>query len=208
VAALTLILVAAVSSEQLHSWLVGVFDQARVLIARQPVVGAIVFVLLSALSAMLAFLSSAVLVPAALVTWGKTLTLLLLWLGWITGGAAAWTVARYFGRAVAARLTSAEALSRYEARLSRRSSFWFIVLFQLALPSEIPGYVLGLARCPLGRYLPAVALAELPFAIGAVYLGAGFLARQVVPLIVFGAAGLLLVAVAFHFLHARLVREE
>jgi hypothetical protein len=46
------------------------------------VLGAVVFVLLSAVSAMLAFFSSALLVPAAVFAWGNTLAVGLLWLGY------------------------------------------------------------------------------------------------------------------------------
>ena len=47
-----------------------------------PVTGALVFFLFSAASAMLAFASSAVLVPSANLVWGKFVTFLLLWGGY------------------------------------------------------------------------------------------------------------------------------
>ena len=54
-------------------------------IAAHPRLGAIAFVLFAALSAILACFSSALL-PAAVFTWGTTVTLGLLWLGWLLGG--------------------------------------------------------------------------------------------------------------------------
>ena len=60
--------------------------EAEPMIAAHPVLGAVVFVLLSAVSAMLAFFSSALLVPAAVFAWGNTLAVGLLWLGWLLGG--------------------------------------------------------------------------------------------------------------------------
>jgi uncharacterized membrane protein YdjX (TVP38/TMEM64 family) len=66
-------------------------------------------------------------------------------------------------------------------------TFGFILLFQLALPSEIPGLVLGLAHFPLDRYLLALAIAELPYAIGTTMLGASFVSRQFGLLITLGA---------------------
>lgn len=183
----------------LLSWAAGI-------IAAHPLAGALLFVLLSALSAMLAFVSSAVLVPSALLAWGSTPTLLLLWAGWILGGLAAYGLARSLGRPLAARLASAGTLERYEQRLSRHSSFGLVVLFQLALPSEIPGYVLGLARYPPGRYLAAVALAELPYALGTVYLGHELLEGNALLLLGLGAGGLALSLGAFRRLHQRLAR--
>ena len=51
--------------------------------------GAVLFVVMSAAAAMLAFFSTAVLVPVAVVTWGQTGTFVLLWVGWILGGVCA-----------------------------------------------------------------------------------------------------------------------
>ena len=44
------------------------------------------FVLLAAISAVLAFFSSALLLPVAVFTWGSKVTFVLLWLGWLLGG--------------------------------------------------------------------------------------------------------------------------
>lgn len=157
--------------------------------------------MLSALSALLAFFSSAILVPAGIVAWGKGGTLVLLWLGWLLGGLTAYALARGLGRPAVSWLVSRQALARYEQRVTEHASFATALLVQLALPSELPGYLFGLARLPLRRYLPVLALAELPFALGAIYLGAGFLEQNVVVLLAVGAAGIVLSASAFHALH-------
>ncbi|MGE0354578.1 MAG: TVP38/TMEM64 family protein [Gemmatimonadales bacterium] len=201
---LTLALVAAASSVRLHTALLDVVEAARTIITGHPVWGAVAFVLLSALSAMLAFVSSAVLVPVALVTWGPVGCLALLWSGWILGGLFAYGTARWLGRPVVRFIASDAALRRYERRISPRTPFSMILLFQLALPSEIPGYVLGFARYPPVRYLIALALAELPFAIGTVYLGEGFLQRKTLLLIALGAGAVLFSVGAFQALHRRL----
>ena len=163
------------TSDDLHQALLKVLDAASKLIAERPVLGAFLFVVLSALSAMLAFVSSAVLVPVALYTWGETVCAVLLWLGWILGGATAYNLGRWLGRPVVRWLLPTETLDRYEDRLSTETPFGLIVLLQLALPSEVPGYLLGLVRYPFWRYLLALALAELPYAVGTVYLGESFL---------------------------------
>jgi hypothetical protein len=54
--------------------LLDVLDASRNIIAAHPVGGAIVFIGLAALSAMLGFVSSAVLVPAAVYAWGAAWT--------------------------------------------------------------------------------------------------------------------------------------
>jgi hypothetical protein len=65
-----------------------------------------------------------------------------------------------------------------------------VLLFQLAVPSEIPGYVLGLAGCRFRTFVIAMALGELPFAIGAVYLGESFLDRNYALLLAIGITGI------------------
>ena len=66
-------------------------------IAAHPRLGAIAFVLFAALSAILACFSSALL-PAAVFTWGTTVTRGLLWLGWLLGGLATSALGREFRR--------------------------------------------------------------------------------------------------------------
>ena len=192
------------SSDGLHSLLLRFVTVAAELMTERPLLGAGLFVLFAAVSAMLAFFSSAVLVPVAVYTWGKALCMLALWVGWTLGGMASYGIGRSLGRPVVKSLLSSATLSRYEDRVSRHTPFGLVLLFQLALPSEVPGYLLGLARYPFGRYLVALLLAEMPYAIGTVYLGASFLDRQLPVLLGVGAAGAVLMALAFRTLQRRL----
>ncbi|MGH7712497.1 MAG: TVP38/TMEM64 family protein, partial [Gemmatimonadaceae bacterium] len=181
---------------------------AQSVIARHPGLGAALFVLLAALSAMLAFFSSAVLVPVALYAWGTGLSALLLWTGWIIGGVCAYSVGRYLGQPVVARLTSRRKLQRYQHKLSNRAPFGLVLLFQLALPSEIPGYALGMANYPMSRYLLALALAELPYVLGTIFLGEGLVQRRMTLLLAVGAAAILFSVVAWRALQRRLVASN
>lgn len=192
------------SSGAFQSFLERILAATGPIVAEHPFWGAALFVLLSALSAMLAFFSSAVLVPVAIRTWGEVVCVFLLWLGWILGGACAYGLARFWGRPVVRRLASRDLLARYEERISRHSSWGLVLLFQLAVPSEIPGYVLGLARYGLRRYLTILALAELPYAVGTVYLGSSLLARRTFVLLGLGALGILFSVWALHTLRRRL----
>lgn len=183
--------VIVVRSRELHAAVNAVFVAAQELILTQTPRGMAVFVLLSALSAMVAFFSSAVLVPIGLLAWGSTMTFVLLWLGWLLGGVGAYATGRFLGRRVVVWLINEEQLRRYERRLTARAPFLVILLFQLALPSEVPGYVVGVLRSRFTVYLAALAVAELPFAAGAVYLGESFIRRDRGALV---AMGLLLIA--------------
>ena len=192
-------LIALGRSDALHAELLEVLEAAKRVIAAHPVGGPLAFIGLSALSAMLGFVSSAVLVPAAVYAWGATLTALMLWIGWTLGGLTAWTLAALFGRPVLRWIVASETLRRYQHLLDKRPRFSSVLLFQLALPSEIPGYLLGLARYPLPRYLAALMLAELPYAVGTVLLGVGFVQRDTATLLavcLVGAVALAIVAQA------------
>lgn len=207
--ALILLLLCAVlaliaSSDLLYSMLLRGFAAASEVITEHPRLGAVLFVLLAATSAMLAFFSSAVLVPVALYTWGKLSCALLLWTGWTLGGSVAYALGRTLGRSVVQSLLPAATLSRYEDRISQHTPFAVIWLFQLALPSEVPGYLMGLARYSFPKYLAALMLAELPWAVGTVYLGESFLDRHLLVFLGLGIAGTLLMILLLRLLHHRL----
>ena len=195
------------ASDTLHSILLSLLTPAEAIIAAHPIWGASLFVLLSALSAMLAFVSTAVIVPAAVYTWGEPLSLLLLWTGWALGGICAYGIGRSLGRQVVMALTSGAALA-YGDRTSRNAPFGLVLLFQLGLPSEVPGYVLGLVRYKFAKYVFAVGLAELPYAVTTVYLGASVLERRIPVLLGLGAAVALFSTWAFYTLHKRLSADQ
>ena len=140
----------------------------------------------------------------AVHAWGTPLSSGLLWAGWVLGGMCAYLLGRTVGRPVLRRLTSTAALARFENRISMQASFGLVLLFQLAVPSEVPGYVFGLARYRFVKYLLVVGIGELPYAIGTVYLGASFLERRLTTLLAIGALGLALTTWAIYALQRRL----
>jgi uncharacterized membrane protein YdjX (TVP38/TMEM64 family) len=153
------------------------------------------------MSAMLAFFSTAVLVPIAVTVWGKVVTVILLWTGWWIGGVASYLIGRLLGRPAVRRLVAEEKLKRFERYADRTLSLPRLLLLQTAIPSEIPGYVLGCLRFPPATYLLALAIVELPFATGAVYLGDRFLRRDYVVLAAVALAGLAVTFMAGWVIH-------
>ena len=77
-----------------HEWVSRMMRAAEPLIASHPTLGPVFFVALATASAVLAFFSSAVIVPAAVYVWGKAATMGLLWLGWWLGGALTYAMGR------------------------------------------------------------------------------------------------------------------
>lgn len=188
-------------SEPLHRQVVGALDLALPVITGHPLLGPVLFVLLSALSAMLMFFSAVVLVAVGVEAWGQLGCLALLWTGWFLGGLATYLIGRHFGRPAVDWLLTPETVARYGDRIPGQASFLTALLLQLALPSDISGYFFGLLRYPAHIYLAGLMVAELPYAVGTVWLGAAFMERQYVPLL--AAALLGLVAVIALWLHRR-----
>lgn len=202
---LTILLAALALSDALHAALIKVLAESDVIVARHPVLGVALFVAFTAASAMLAFVSAAVLLPVAVFTWGETTSILLLWCGWTLGGACSYAIGRFLGREVVKWLTAEALLRRLERRLGPSTPLGLVLLFQLALPSEIPGYVLGLVRYGFARYLMVLALVELVYAAAMVELGASFLQRRTGTIIAVGTAVVLLSVSAFSWLRKKAV---
>jgi len=62
-------------------------------------------------------------------------------------------------------------------------------------------YLIGEAAAP---FAAALALAEIPYALGAVFLGMSFVERRLVPLMILGVAGALLSVAAYRAYHRHL----
>ncbi len=177
------------------------------IISQFPVLGMLLFVLLAAASAMLAFYSSAILVPIAIYSWGVTVCFILLWVGWLLGGVLSFSIGYYFGRPVTSKLIGEKRYSNFEEQVSSRVKFIHILLFQAAVPSEIPGYVLGTLHYRFIIYFIALAITELPYALGTVYLGSSFLERNTFVFLAIGV-GAVLVSICLYYLYRRHIHNK
>lgn len=204
-AALLLILLLA-SSATLQGLLVAGIERPAELLADHPLLGGAAFVLLAALSAMLSLFSSVPLVPFAVLAWGEEVTAGALFTGWVLGGVASYLVGVTLHRRVAKSRIYDRVLF-YRRQLRRHGAeFSVVLLFRVAIPAEIPGYVLGMLRYDFWKYLAATALAELPMALGAVYAGRLFVERRLLALAVLVVAAGIAMAVAHSAFHRRLRR--
>jgi uncharacterized membrane protein YdjX (TVP38/TMEM64 family) len=181
---------AVAATGPLHRAILSLIAIAEPVIRQHAVAGAVLFVLLSAIAAIVFFFSTAVITPIAVEAFGPFAAFTLLWLGWILGGIVAYAIGRHFGRRVVSWFVDPLRIRDYEQRAKQLVSFRHLLFFQLAVPSEIPGYVLGLAGCRFRPFLIAMSLGELPFAIGAVYLGESFLERNYALLLAIGITGI------------------
>jgi uncharacterized membrane protein YdjX (TVP38/TMEM64 family) len=179
---------------------------AEGLMEAHPVTGAIVFVLFSALSAMLVFTSSVVLVPPANLVWGKPVTFLLLLGGWVAGAAMAYGIGK-LAEPLLVRLGYKEKLEKYQQFVSKRMKFWAVLVFCLAIPSEVPGYLFGSLRYSFWKFIAAIAIAEAIYGLGIIFAGEGLLEAQPgIVLVTLGAMAA--IAVAAGFLLRRMKRRR
>ncbi len=200
------LLAGLLSLNPVHAWVQRILVWMAAIATTHPVLGPALFVLLAAMSAMLAFFSSAAVVPAAVYAWGRAMTACLLWLGWWLGGAMTYAVGRRLRAPLADTLGRFPAIEKHLPRLPSRLGWPSVLLMQLALPSEVPGYVCGAIKVPFPVYASALALAELPYAVGAVLASDSVLRGHSVWLVGLGAVAALSMAAAYRLLHRSLRR--
>ncbi len=192
----------------MHAWVQGLLAWAAPAIASHPAAGSLLFVVLAALSAMLAFFSSAAIVPGAVYVWGKAATIGLLWLGWWLGGASTYAMGRGLRVPLAHALAGTPSPDEYLPYVPREPGWTTVLLLQLALPSEVPGYLCGLLRVRFRVYAGVLAAAELPYAAGAVLMGDSIVRGRAGELLALGAVAALSMLLAYRLLRARLKAER
>ena len=186
-------------TQEIIVWTEGVISQA-------PLLGMLVFVLLAMLSAMVAFFSSALLAPVAIYAWGEVGCLALLWLGWCLGGIVSFCIGRFLGKAAVSKIIGEEKVAGWRDAFSERMKFRHVLLFQAVVPSEVPGYLLGILRYRFLLYLAALGITEVPYAIATVYLGESFLQGQSAVFMLVGV-GLIVLATLVLKIHRHLVQS-
>ncbi len=177
------------------------------IISEFPLFGMLVFVLLAIISAMLAFYSSAILVPIGIYTWGATVCFFLLWMGWLLGGILTFAIGYYLGQPVTSRLIGDKRYTKFKEQINKHAKFIHVLLFQAALPSEVPGYILGALHYRFLFYLLALAITEIPYALGTVYLGSSFLERNNLVFLILGV-GAVMLSVGFYFLYRQHIHKK
>jgi uncharacterized membrane protein YdjX (TVP38/TMEM64 family) len=148
-------------------------------IREAPVWGAIVFFFASACSVLFLFLSSVLLVPSAVLAWGKWLTFLLLSAGWLCGWMATYAIGRFFRDRAFVEKKLSEQHIKSALFQSGKLPFSFVLIVVSSLPAEIVGYALGAVRYPFWSFFLALALVEIPFAFLLVFIGESFFLENV-----------------------------
>ncbi len=155
-------------SSVLQSSFYTIADLLNELAIQNEFLAVLVFVLTSALAALVSPLTNIPLVPIATLIWGPIPTIIYLLFGWFIGDIIAYIVGRYLGYKAVSYFVSTEKLDGWSSMVKKRATFSTALLLRIALPAEL-GYAFGIIRYPVGVYVIITFLSELPFAIISAY---------------------------------------
>jgi uncharacterized membrane protein YdjX (TVP38/TMEM64 family) len=153
------------SSISLQNFFFEIVEITAKFIESNPILGINIFIILSAMAAILSPLSTAPFIPIAIPIWGETLTIIFLTTGWLLGGIAAYLIGRFAGHPVLKYFVSEKKILTLEYQLNKDTSLWHIILFRIMTPSELTSYLLGIVRYNFKHYLIATLISEAIFAI-------------------------------------------
>ncbi len=145
--------------------------------AERPLYAMGLFASFAFLSVLLGPLSSAPIVPLAIVLWGKLVTLILMLAGWMFGAVVSYGIGMHAGYPLVAHVIGKRRLDEWLKRVSRQATPFLALMFRLALPAET-GYVFGLIRYPFFTFLGISLLVEIPVGLGLIFVGDAFVTQN------------------------------
>ncbi|KKQ34572.1 MAG: hypothetical protein US50_C0043G0004 [Candidatus Nomurabacteria bacterium GW2011_GWB1_37_5] len=170
-----------------------------------PILSIFVFLLLSVMSVMLMSFSSIWLVPIAAAVWGNFYTSILLLAGWLLGSIFSYLVGRYAGYPIVSKIIDPKKIDYYRKLLfETNSGFGLIIMSRFVLPSEIPGYVLGIAKYNFIKYFAATFLTELPYVIISVYAVRAIIDREPLALIIWSSIWFIAASILFYVYYIKI----
>ena len=166
---------------------------------QRPLTGIVLFWAISTLSAIISPFSSIPIVPFIAAIWGNIPTILLLLLGWLSGSTISYFLGSSTGYVLAQKIFSPKSAAHYKQELSMQANFLTVLLFRLAMPTEIAGYVLGTIKYNLIKYFIATTIAETLFAFLVVYSGEAFVEANKGKFVFFVFLILAITSIMFYF---------
>lgn len=140
-------------------------DTLQTLVSHMGWWGMPLYVLFGCITTVVAPLSSAPLIPAAVAVWGPLVAATLTTLGWTLGSVFAFLLARRFGYEQVRRFASLRSVQRYAAALPQQNLFVVVVLMRIVVPVDALSYALGLfSSMRVVPYTIATLLGTMPFA--------------------------------------------
>ncbi|MEA5596785.1 TVP38/TMEM64 family protein [Rivularia sp. UHCC 0363] len=158
-------------------------DNAQLFIKKTGVWSPIVFIILCALSLIIAPLSGSSLFVVGGTLFGKHNAFLLSYIATIIGCSANFWISRKFGRKVAQRFigkANLDELDKFIDRFKNHRSILYMILI-MPLSQDIISYAIGLTRIKYTHFLIALILSSTIIISGYVYIGSSLLEMLIQP---------------------------
>lgn len=149
----------------LSGYMSSIYRDELELLTGDSIWGPVIYVFVLATAIVAAPLSALPAIPVASTIWGPFLTGILSILGWTLGAGIAFSIARRFGRPIAARFVNLKRVDEMAEAALGREDFWTIVILRVVLPADVLSYALGLfGEVKFSTYIFATFLGVIPFA--------------------------------------------
>ncbi|MBP9669507.1 MAG: TVP38/TMEM64 family protein [Candidatus Pacebacteria bacterium] len=127
--------------------------------------GPALYVLLAALSVILAPLNTLFLLPVAGMLWGPFVAAMLSIGGWTLGSVGAYAIAQRYGKPLVGRFVDLGKVERVAESIPTQHVFWWVVAMRMVVSVDVLSYVLGLTlSMRYGTYMLATLIGVTPFA--------------------------------------------
>ncbi|MAG39670.1 hypothetical protein CMI41_01760 [Candidatus Pacearchaeota archaeon] len=163
----------------------------------QPgILGILIYSFLHILAMVVAPVTVFPIIVLASSIWGWFWTGVITLISWTIGASIAFLIARKWGVPLVKKLVSLKKLYALEARAERYETFFSILLLRVFIPADILSYALGLfSNVKFRVYFFATILGMAPFVFIYSYLGTINFLYQIIILLLFGIAYLLVLII-------------
>lgn len=159
-------------------------EEVVALMGENMATGIAIYIAITALSTIVAPLSSIPLIAVASILWGVVVAATASIIGWMLGALGAFYISRRYGRPLIERIISKEKLEGIEAKIETKNFFWSIVLLRMVVPVDVLSYVLGVFRALSWKtYTTATFIGIVPFAFIFAYFGTLSIVHQLLGLL-------------------------
>ncbi|MDP3971255.1 MAG: VTT domain-containing protein [bacterium] len=142
--------------------------------------GMVIFVIIVALSIILAPISSTPLFPLGASLWGWVATGFLGTIGWTIGAVVAFLLARKYGVTFVQKMLPLKTLKKWEKRIPEKHLFWTVLLLRMFIPIDGVSYVIGLfSKMKFKPYFIATVIGLIPSTFFTAYIGSISFVTQV-----------------------------
>jgi len=191
------------SSFALQEKFSGAVEGLKKYVEGHQVLGIFIFISLAVVSVILGPVTSAPLIPPALIIWGKSATFIFLLAGWMIGAGLTYLIGRNFGYPLVKIFVSSEKFIGWIHDIADKMEFWLVLLFRFATPAET-GYVFGILRYNFKKYFLVTLLAEIPTGLMLIFASEAILEKEKTIFLAFAAGSILAISFMYYLFKRRL----